>query len=322
MNKLKKLGLSALAGSLVAFSANAEMTVSGGASVGVSQGHDDRATAYYMNDSVKFSFSGETDSGLTVTQSIELEGTADDQSTSIAGDFGTLTFHKSGGSSVMSGWDDMTPNAYDEVWALAKFDTNTTGANGEVSLINGMSGGNLWRYDSPDFGGVTVHASYLQTEQAETESSGASVGSYNDFGIKVSPSMMEGLTVGYAFGEVDETATVANDESTIWVTYANGPITVGYQSSEVDGATATQDDESIAYSISYAVSDDLSVSYGVHEMDLGDRTSDQESSGFSASYTTGGVSISLAMNQVDNAGGQTAASADIEAFDLNVAFAF
>ena len=35
MNKMKKIGLSALAGSLVAFSANAEITMSGGASVGV-----------------------------------------------------------------------------------------------------------------------------------------------------------------------------------------------------------------------------------------------------------------------------------------------
>ena len=38
MNKFKKIGLSALAGSLVAMSAaNAEMSVSGGASIGVSQ---------------------------------------------------------------------------------------------------------------------------------------------------------------------------------------------------------------------------------------------------------------------------------------------
>ena len=327
MNNMKKIGLSALAGSLVAFSAaNAEMSVSGGASVGVSSSNENRASGYYMADSINFTFSGETDSGLTVTQKIELEGSADDQSTSIAGDFGTLTFHKSGGSSVMSGWDDMTPSAYEEVWAYATFDTNTTvGANTEISLINGVSGGNLWRYDSPVMSGVSVHASYLQKEQAQSESSGASVGSYNDFGIKIAPEAVEGLTIGYAFGEVDETATKSNDESTLWVTYTNGPITVGYQSSEVDGQTSTEDDESVAYSISYAVSDDLSISYGIHEVDLGSATaanSDQESAGFSASYTMGGVSISVAMNETDNVGGQTAASSDIEGYDLNVAFAF
>ena len=79
MNKMKKIGLSALAGSLVAFSANAEITMSGGASVGVSQGNETRASAYYMNDSINFTFSGETDSGLTVSQKIELENGVDNQ---------------------------------------------------------------------------------------------------------------------------------------------------------------------------------------------------------------------------------------------------
>ena len=67
MNKFKKIGLSALAGSLVAMSAaNAEMSVSGGASIGVSQTNDTAAAGYYHNNSVKFTYSGETDNGLTV----------------------------------------------------------------------------------------------------------------------------------------------------------------------------------------------------------------------------------------------------------------
>ena len=324
MNKLKKLGLSALAGSLVAFSANAEMTVSGGASVGVSAGHDDRATAYYMNDSVKFSFSGETDNGLTVTRYIELEGSADDQNTSIAGDFGTLTFHKKGGSSVMSGWDDMTPSAYEEVWAYATYDTATsvtTGVN-EVVMINGRAGDKLWRYDSPTMSGVSVHAAYVQAAAAAGEADHGDVNSYTDFGIQIAPEMVEGLSLGYAMAEVDESATISNDESTLWVKYTNGPISVGYQMSEVDGSTATQDDEATLMSISYAVSDDMSISYGTAEVDLGSSTTDQESKGFSASYTMGGVSISVAMNQTDNIAGQTGTAFDVEGYDLNVAFAF
>jgi outer membrane protein OmpU len=163
MNNFKKIGLSALAGSLVAMSAaSAEMTISGGASVGVTQGKEENASAYYMNDSINFTFSGETDSGLTISQKVELENGVDNQSTSIAGSFGTLSFHKHGGDSVMSGWDDMTPNAYDEPWALVSSDTDTDGTN-EVHLINGISGDNLWRYDSPTVNGVSVHASYKQS---------------------------------------------------------------------------------------------------------------------------------------------------------------
>ena len=134
--------------------------------------------------------------------------------------------------------------------------------------------------------------------------------------------MMEGLTIGYATAEVDESATVSNDESTLWVTYTSGPISVGYQTSEADGATSTQDDESVMMSVSYAVTDDLSISYGIAEVDLGSSTTDQESKGVSASYTMGGVSISIAMNETDNAGGSTDTAHDTEGYDLNVAFAF
>ena len=75
-------------------------------------------------------------------------------------------------------------------------------------------------------------------------------------------------------------------------------------------------------SVSYAVTDDLSVSYGIAEVDLGSSTTDQESKGISASYTMGGVSISIAMNETDNVGGNTASTHDTEGYDLNVAFAF
>ena len=101
-----------------------------------------------------------------------------------------------------------------------------------------------------------------------------------------SPDMIEGLSLGYAVGEVDETINThgsgnvtGTDESTMFVTYASGPITVGYQTSEADGTTSTQDDDSTAIGISYAVTDDFSISYGEHELDLGSSTSDQESEG-------------------------------------------
>jgi outer membrane protein OmpU len=325
MNNIKKIGLSALAGSLVAFSAvNAEITMSGGASVGVSSGNETRASAYYMGDSINFTLSGETDNGLTITQKIELEGGVDNQSTAIASDFGTLTYHKHGGDSVMSGWDDKTPSAYEEVWAYASRDaalTDTTGTN-EVVMINGRAGNALWRYDSNAMSGVSVHAAYVQAAAAAGENDHGDVSSYTDFGIQIVPEMVEGLSLGYAQAEVDESATIQNDESTIWVNYTNGPISVGYQLSEVDGSTSTQDDEATLMSISYAVSDDLSISYGTAEVDLGSSTSDQSSSGFSASYTMGGVSVSVAMNETDNIGGSTDAAADVEGYDLNVAFAF
>ena len=318
MNKFKKIGLSALAGSLVAMSASAyEITMSGGASVAVTNASDETKSTYYQNDSITFTVAGETDGGLSITTKLELDGGAnasssfDNRSLAIGHDtMGTLTFSGHGGDTVLSGWDDKTPSAYEESWGL------TTGA----SVINGTSGDNLWRYDSPSFSGLTVHASYLNTEQT------GSTGAYSDVGVQFSPEMVEGLTLAYAAGEIDEsTSETADDvtgidETTYWISYVYGPITVGYQSSEADGSTSTQDDESTAMGISYAVSDSLTVSYNEHEMDLGSSTSDQESSGVSASYTMGGATISASFNETENVAG--ASATDVENYEVAVSFAF
>jgi len=329
MNKLTKIGVSALTGSLMTLSANAlEVSISGGASVGIYQSNQTKGSGYFMNDNLDFTISGETDGGLTVTTKLELDAANassapyDNRSISIANEMGTLTFAGHGGDSVMSGWDDKVPTAYEEPWALVAHPSST--ANGTaVTLINGMSGNNLWRYDSPSFNGVSVHASYLQGAQATSAGSQGSVSSYNDLGIQISPEMVEGLTIGYAMGTVQEGATIENDESTLWINYVYGPVTLGYQMSEVDGQTTDQDDESTGYGISYAISDAMSISYGVHELDLGDKTAagtDQESSGFSISYTMGGATIAGGWNQVDNVAGNAAVDAD--GYELGVAFAF
>ena len=318
MNKFKKIGLSALAGSLVAMSASAyEITMSGGASVAATTADDNAKTGYYMNDSITFTVSGETDGGLSITTKLELDGGAnasssfDNRSLAIAHDeFGTVTFSGHGGDSVLSGWDDVMPSAYEESFGL------TT----SPAVINGVSGDNLWRYDSPSFSGLTVHASYQSKEQT------LSTGAYSDIGVQYVPEMMDGLSLGYAAGEVDESASLGGvevtgiDESTMWVKYTTGGFTLGYQQSEADGATSTQDDESTSYGISYAVSDALSVSYGEHEMDLGSSTSDQNSSGVSASYTMGGVAIKASFNETNNVGG--VAATDVDNYEVAVAFTF
>ena len=321
MNNFKKIGLSALAGSLVSISAHAaDVAISGGASVAVTSGDETGKTTYYQNDSITFSVTGETDGGLSITTKLELDGDAsggqggdfDSQSVAIGHDtLGTITFSNHGGDSVMGGWDSKTPSAYEEVWAL------TTGN----VLINGIGGNDLWRYDSPELlPGLTFSAAYQATEQT------GSTSAYTDMGVSYSPEMLEGLTIAYATGEVDESTSETGDdvtgidESTMWVTYATGPITVGYQQSEADGTTATQDDDSTSFGISYAITDDFSVSYGEHEIDLGSSTSDQESEGFSASYTMGGTSIKASFNETENVAG--VANTNRDSYEIALVFAF
>jgi outer membrane protein OmpU len=298
-----------------------EITMSGGASVAATSADDKGKTGYYMNDSITFTVAGETDSGLSITTKLELDGGAnasssfDNRSLAIGHDtMGTVTFSGHGGDSVLSGWDDVMPTAYEESFGL----TTTP------SVINGVAGDNLWRYDSPSFSGLTVHASYQAKEQGTVTT--GSQGAYTDIGFQYVPEMLEGLTLGYATGEVDEQAethgveVTGTDESTMWVKYTTGGFTLGYQSSEADGATSTQDDDSTSYGISYAVNESLSISYGEHEMDLGSSTSDQESSGFSASYTMGGVAIKAAFNETNNIGGTS--TSDVDNYEVALVFAF
>ena len=318
---IKKIGLTALAGSLVATSAYAaEVSISGGASVAILKNNDKSKTAYYQNDSITFTVSGETDGGLTVTTSLELDG---DTTANTGGDFdsqsikissaemGTLTFAGHGGDSVIGGWDDVTPSAYEEVWALTKNSAATANI-----VLNGGSGNDLWRYDSPSFSGLSVHASY-NSASATT----GRVSSYSDIGIMIAPEMVEGLSLGYAVGEFDESASVLGvDASTMWAKYAYGPVTIGVQSTDYDAPTAANSDDSNAVGISYAISDSLSVSYGTHTVDIGGQAGDQESEGYSVSYTMGGATIAATKNKTDNIRG--AVADDEDSFEINVSFAF
>ena len=324
MNKYKKIGLSALAGSLVAMSASAEVTLSGGASVTFTSNFDSDKTTYGMADSITAKYSGETDGGLTITTSLELDGGAnasssfDNRSISIASeDMGTITFSGHGGDTVMSGFDDMMPTAYEEVFAITKNKSDAATGAGNL-VIAGQTANNTWRYDSPTVSGATFSVAYIS---ADTGTTAGRISSYSDMGIKIAPEAVEGLTLGYATGEYDKSSTTLGlDHTTMFATYAYGSLTVGYQDSEIDGPTAAASDESTSWAVSYAVSDDFSVSYGQHEYEQGTDTDTQESSGFSASYTMGGTSIKAAFNSTDNI--RAKASNDEDSFEIAVSFAF
>ena len=329
MNNFKKIGLSALAGSLVAMSAQAgELSVTGSSALYIANSDENTKTSYSMSDSVTFSGSTELDNGLTYSFSLELDGDAqsakvdpaaasatatgsnvvDSHSISLSSDsFGTLTFAGHGGTGVLDAWDDVTPNAYEESWDVV--------SGADASRTNGTAGNNSFGYVSPSMSGATFHASYFP---------GAAIGDsfYTDFGVKISPEMVEGLEVGYAMGTTEATAGTEIDDSTMYIKYAVGAVTVGYQTSESDAPTATDTDESTMFGISYAVSDSFTVAYSQSEFDLGSSTTDQESDGISASYTMGGITIAGAMNSTDNIAGSTATTADKDAYEMSVSFAF
>jgi len=322
MNKFKKIGLSALAGSLVAMSAQAgDMSVTGIATMSLTKGSETGKAGFSQNNHVNFSGTTELDNGLTITYAMELdadEGDAgagvDNPSITIATDgMGTLKFNGEGGSSSMSAMDDKTPNAYEEA-----FDGLGSGAtNAGTVVINGHAAKNMFHYTSENFSGAVLTAAFVPSESTTALGNKST---YIDFGVTYTPDMVEGLTLGAAMGTTEITAGSEVDESTMYATYAIGGLTIGYQMSDYDAAAATDSDDSVAIGISYQVNDDFSVSYNEHTVDIGDSSTDQEAEGISASYTMGGITIAGHSNEIKGVGG-TSGTND-EGYEINLSFAF
>ena len=314
MNNLKKVGLTALAGALVSVSANAaDLSVTGGASIGLA-GEEQQTTGngWYMNDGITFAASAEMDNGWTVSTSMLLDNSdgavgevIDNRSMTIdMGDQGSLTFAADGGSSAMDAIDDVTPNAYDESWALV------TGADG---AIGGAGGSDIFNYtNSSLMDGLAVTLAYTPSDgTVEIESSTSYAAAYTG---------IEGLTIGAGAGE-DNGAAASIDVSTMYVKYAMDAFTVGYQASEEDSETANADQDFSAMGVSMAVTEELTIALNSSSIDYESSSkSDQEALGISASYTMGSMTFAFAHNTIDNVAGTS--TNDRSGYDLNLAFAF
>ena len=319
MNKMKKIGLSALAGSLVAMSATAgEMSVSGGTNIYLGNSGANTKATYAMDNHVTFSGTTELDNGLNITYSVEFDGDEGDDGGSLDSNsikietdgMGTIVYAGHGGSSAMSMNDDKTPNAYEEAWD--GLDSGSTAV-----VINGYSGNDMITYTSESFSGAVFTVAWIP---GEATAATGNKSTYVDYGVTISPEMVDGLTLGYAAGTTEITADTEVDESTMYATYAIGGLTIGYQSSEYDAPTSSASDDSTAIGISYAVNDNLSISYNEHTVDVGSSATDQESDGFSVSYTMGGMTIAGHSNEMSSVNGVS--GTDDEGYELNLSFAF
>ena len=322
MNKMKKIGLTALGTSLIATSAYAgSLDVTGAASItfsGVDKGHS--GNGFSMSDSVTFSGGGEMDNGWNVTVSYELDDSEtatqmDNRSVVIdTNGMGTVTFAGHGGDSAMGAVDDVVPTAYGESFDIVG--ANNSSSTTAYNAIGSAGSNNMFHYSSGDLvDGFKFTASYVPSDgTTEVESS-------TDFAVEYTG--MEGLTLGFANGENNASGGTSNtDNSTMYVKYAYGPVTVGYQESEIDANSATDDDEYEAVGITYQVNDDLTIGYTESTYNAGSETTDQENSNVSASYTMGGMTLSVAFAEEKNQGGSTAVADDVKGNNINLAFAF
>ena len=318
---IKKIGLTALAASLVSVSANAgSMSVSGGASMNVT-GHTgegrDAGTTFSMGNQLTFSGSGELDNGLTVSLSFvqdNAEQTFDSHSVKISSDgMGTLTLNGEGGGTASGA---IAATAAGNLWDA--FDG--LGSLNGVSFANDLlttvsSGDNSFMYTSPELAeGLTLVGSY-QPQGSNRESA---------TGIGINYTGFDGLTINYANTDmVSTTAALSGDNEVMKVSYVYGSFTGTYSNLEHSTGTTASNSESTSYAVSYSVSDDLSITYGseTHESGTaGDQ--DAEIDGISFSYTAGGMTLSGSMKDGENLVYGTNTVEDREQWTLGASFAF
>ena len=317
MNKLKKIGLTALAASLVSTSVFAgTMDVSGSAALYFHGGDKSvDGNGWSMNDSITFSGGGEMDNGWNVTATFLLDN-GDGRGTSTSGQIfdnrsiaidmdtaGTLEFWGQSGDSVVTATDDKLPNMYEEAWY---------GATGPGT---GAATANMFYYSNAAIvDGLNVMASYTPSGTAEVQSS-------TEFGATYTG--VDGLTVGYATGtDGGAGATLEVDNRNMWATYAYNSVTVGYQTNSSDSKVADADTDYKGMVIAYTVTDELSISYGTAEIDFENNAFDQESTSIGASYTMGSMTLSGVHNTHDNIGGSSLAREDRNVYELGLSFAF
>ncbi len=306
MKNITKLGLTALAGSLVASSAFAgAMSVSGSAKITHQSVDEDevKGNSFSNSKGLSFSGSGELDNGYTVSTTYSMTNAAfsTSQVTIDMGDMGTVGLWNNANGAGINKYSDMMPTAGEQVW-----DDSDTDDNGIPLHDND----NMLGYNGT-FGNIGVSLAYVNGGAG-----GANGGASDSSWVVTYSGAIDGLEIGAGQGENGTTT----DLQTIYAKYTMGSVTVGYQISEVDTLSSTSDEETNAYSASIAVNENLSVSAGRHSVDMGAGKVDEVSTGVSASYTMGSLAIKAAMNSVDNIA--NTATNDRSAYELGLTFNF
>ena len=312
MTNIKKLGLSALAGSLVAVSANAaELSVAGGVELtyvdtGGNTGNEVTGNSYGANSSVTMTGSGDVGFGtvsMTRTLNDTNSGWGSSFQTLDMGDMGVFSFDSSAGALVgVTANDDLMPTAYEEA---------STGVSSKG--ITGVGSTNVIGYRNT-FGMFSVSAGYSQNggQTAESASSGeASHGSSEDVYVSMS-GLIDGLTIGagHATQGAKNTSTTseASQEFVANAVYSSGPVSVGYRIFEDNNGTAGTASRSGEHmAIAFNVNDNFKLSYGVQDTEKeaisATAAVTEEVTGISAAYTSGAASVRINHSKADNDNG-------------------
>ena len=361
MNNIKKIGLTALAGSLVTLgSAQAgEMSVSGGVNTALKfgKGGGNTSRSIGADKDVGFTGGGELDNGttfsMTVTSNDSL-GISSSTTTITTPSMGSFTFG-SGTGGASGAYDEEVPTAYEQV-----SDGNDTVSN----KVGDFMDNNSVMYTTPtlDLMGASVTAHLGYSPQASDTAVGdggsvtynANIGTGKEAGITIA---YEGLKLGFYGAERERTKPEAtagtgdyeHDEfnGSWYAKYTMGPVSVGYSEFYFDaGVTQTVESTTAAkthrtaggiytgdqMSIAFNVNDNMSISYTTSDetYDTQDNaktavtTDDDVTESIDAiqiAYSMGGMSIKAYNMEVTNPE-QDDDAADQSVTEIALGFAF
>jgi len=326
MNKLTKVGCSALCGSLAAISAaNAgDLTVTGGADLTYFSNSGSNGNPIGMASAVTFAGSGELDNGWTYKLTIaEGDGVAYSASNVdiVMGGLGSLNINQGNSGNGIVVYDNVLPTAWEEA--------HGAGLSGGVKTVVGVGTSDNIAYRLPKFLGTEIQVAY-SFDVGSTDTADKAVGTAGannsqkrgyDATIKINPSLgteiLSGLNLyaGASTVETYDNATGYKDkyEGVGAVTYALGPVELGWMISGLyDGnesaASTYHSYKNTGFGVAFNVNDDLSVSYGEYHSRKAGYTSDMAQTGdrkvevnsWQAAYTMGGASFRVADVKADN----------------------
>ena len=331
MNNFKKVGLTALAGSLAVFSvAQADLVLSGSTEATYTSKGTERSAGNPFGLSNEFTLTGtgELDNGFTYKAHTNFAGqdmgTDSNYLQMDMGSMGKITLdqgNEAAGISTLTNFGN--PSAYEEadhgVSTLDdKLDSNATGAIGYSNSYEGIS---LSVEYIPSVNGTASQAGATSGSTA-----GSNAGSQLNFAIQGSVPSVEGLVL--AFGDHSGKSEVpgqGDDEGqTFGARYSIGNATIGYQRiTEQSGVASSAGHDGEMYGVAFNINENLSVSYNIADMTVDNVTAadvTEESTGISASYTMGSASIRMSRNDADNVGGTAGVSRENTELSLALAF--
>ena len=330
MKNFRKIGLSALAGSLAMFSVNADIGISGSSELtytsgsGSSGSNSVNGNPFAMSHDINITGTGELDNGFAYSVNTNFAGQDMSPDSAIfkldMGDLGTVGLDQGSGGFGISTLENKVPTAYEE----ADHGVGTLGhgidAVGNTNVLgysNTMAGVSISLQYNPDINTQTFN-------QAGSTNGAGSTGSNWNGALSMAVPGVDGMTLAVGYSDTDNDGTVTdNSEVTAALNYTMGSVSVGYQQSSVNNNGGSTGAEVKAYGIALNVNENLSVSYSVNENEKTNASAahvTEESTGIQAAYSMGSASVRLAVNEADNVGGVTGVTNENTELSLALAF--